>query len=71
LWSKIPRTSSVDVARTSWSRSSLAPSNSRIYQATISTADGEIGVFPDHEPLVTVAAPGVITVRHNKEDDDK
>ena len=44
--------------------------NSRIYQATISTADGEIGVFPDHESLVTVAAPGVITVRHNKEDDD-
>lgn len=44
--------------------------NSRIYQATISTADGEIGVFPDHEPLVTVAVPGVITVRHNEGDDD-
>lgn len=27
-------------------------------------------MFPDHEPLVTVAAPGVITVRRNKEDDD-
>lgn len=45
--------------------------NTHIYQATISTADGEIGVYPDHEPLVTIAVPGVITVRHKKEDDDR
>lgn len=44
--------------------------NTRVYQATISTADGEIGVFPDHEPLVTIATPGVIAVRHKKEDSD-
>jgi F-type H+-transporting ATPase subunit epsilon len=46
--------------------------NTEVYQTTISTADGEISVFPDHEPLVTIAAPGVITVRHKKDDrDDK
>ena len=44
--------------------------NTRVYQTTISTADGEISVFPDHEPLVTIATPGVITVRHKKEDHD-
>lgn len=41
-----------------------------IYEATIPTVDGEIGVFPGHEPLVTLASPGVITVRRNKSDDD-
>ncbi len=41
-----------------------------IYQATISTADGEISVYPDHESLVTIAIPGVIAVRHHKDDDD-
>lgn len=44
--------------------------NTKVHEVTLSTADGEIGVFPDHEPLVTIAVPGVITVRHNKEDDD-
>ena len=32
------------------------------------TVDGEIGVFPDHEPLVTLAKPGVIQVRKEKTD---
>lgn len=40
------------------------------YQVNIPTADGEIGVFPDHEPLVTVAVPGVIAVRYRKDDLD-
>lgn len=44
--------------------------NKPIYEATISTADGEIGVFPDHEPLVTIAVPGVVTVRHEETDPD-
>ena len=44
--------------------------NTKVHEVTLSTADGEIGVFPNHEPLVTIAVPGVITVRHNKEDDD-
>lgn len=42
-----------------------------IYEATIPTVSGEIGVFPGHEPLVTLAVPGVITVRREKGDDDQ
>lgn len=45
--------------------------DTEIYEAVLPTADGEIGVFPGHEPLVTLAVPGVISVRHKKEDDDK
>ena len=33
-------------------------------------ADGEIAVFPGHEPLVSIAVPGAIAVRHRKEDED-
>jgi F-type H+-transporting ATPase subunit epsilon len=43
-----------------------------VYELLIPTAAGEIGVFPGHEPLVTLAVPGVIAVRYNKGDaDDK
>lgn len=38
-----------------------------VYSVTIPTIDGEISVLPSHEPLVTVARDGVITVRRNKE----
>lgn len=38
-----------------------------VYSVTIPTIDGEISVLPSHEPLVTVAKDGVITVRRNKE----
>ena len=41
-----------------------------IYSATIPTVDGEISIFPSHEPLVTLARPGVITVRFKPEDPD-
>ena len=34
-----------------------------IYQATIPTVEGEISVYPDHEDLVAIAVPGVISVR--------
>ena len=40
------------------------------YEVMIPTADGEIGVFPGHEPLVTIAVPGAIAVRYNKADPD-
>ena len=39
-----------------------------IYEAVIPTVDGEIAVFPDHEPLVTLAKSGVITIRKAKGD---
>ena len=38
-----------------------------VYSVTIPTIDGEISVLPSHEPLVTVARNGVITVRRTKE----
>lgn len=41
-----------------------------VYEVTIPTSSGEIGIFPGHEPLVTVAAPGVISVRRRQDDSD-
>lgn len=41
-----------------------------VYELLIPTAAGEIGVFPGHEPLVSLAVPGAITVRFHKGDAD-
>lgn len=41
-----------------------------VYEVMIPTADGEIAVFPGHEPIVTIAVPGAIAVRYNKIDTD-
>lgn len=41
-----------------------------VYEVMLPTADGEIGVFPGHEPLVSMAVPGAIAVRYNKGDAD-
>jgi len=41
-----------------------------IYELTAPTAAGEIGVFPGHEPLVTLAVPGALAVRYKKGDPD-
>lgn len=41
-----------------------------VYSVSLPTVTGEISVFPGHEPFVTVAAPGVIAVRYNKDDSD-
>lgn len=41
-----------------------------VYEVLLPTVDGEIGVFPGHERIVTLAIPGVITVRHKKGDLD-
>lgn len=41
-----------------------------IYELVAPTAAGEIGVFPGHEPLVTLAAPGALVVRYEKKDKD-
>jgi F-type H+-transporting ATPase subunit epsilon len=40
------------------------------YEVIIPTADGEIAVFPDHMPLISLAVPGVLTVRRSKTDSD-
>ena len=44
--------------------------NERVYEVILPTASGEIAVFPDHEPLVTLAQPGIIAVRRKKVDPD-
>lgn len=41
-----------------------------VYEVMIPTADGEIAIFPDHEPLVSIAVPGAIAIRHKKSDED-
>lgn len=41
-----------------------------VYEVLLPTPDGEIAVYPGHQPLVTLAVPGVIRVRHKKNDLD-
>jgi len=41
-----------------------------VYEVVLPTAAGEIAVFPGHEPLVGIAVPGAIAVRHEKGDAD-
>ena len=41
-----------------------------VYEVMIPTADGDIAVFPGHEPLVGIAVPGAIAVRYHKGDND-
>jgi len=42
-----------------------------IYELIAPTSTGEIAIFPGHEPLVTLAVPGALAVRHQKEDADE
>ncbi|MGB4759001.1 MAG: ATP synthase F1 subunit epsilon [Candidatus Saccharimonadales bacterium] len=44
--------------------------NEDIYSIILPTASGEIGVYPGHEPLVSVLVPGTVTVRRQKNDPD-
>lgn len=41
------------------------------YSITLPTAAGEITIYPDHEPLISVLIPGVITIRKQKNDPDQ
>jgi len=41
-----------------------------MYELIVPTADGEIAIFPGHEPLVTLAIPGALAVRYDKKDPD-
>lgn len=41
-----------------------------VYEVLVPTAAGTIALYPGHMPLVTVAVPGVITVRRKKNDGD-
>lgn len=44
--------------------------DTEVYEVMMPTRDGDIAVFPGHEPLVTLATPGAIAVRHKKGDED-
>lgn len=44
--------------------------NRDVYEVQIPTASGEISVFDNHEPLTTIAVPGVLQVRVAKTDSD-
>lgn len=39
-----------------------------VYEVILPTIDGEIAVFPSHEPLITMLKDGVMVVRRNKDD---
>ncbi len=41
-----------------------------VYEVILPTATGDIAVLPGHMPLVSLAVPGVITVRRHKADGD-
>lgn len=41
-----------------------------VFEVILPTQDGYIAVFPEHAPLVTIAVPGVISVRRKQGDPD-
>jgi F-type H+-transporting ATPase subunit epsilon len=41
-----------------------------VYEVLLPTPDGQIAVFPDHMPVVTLASEGVISVRRNQNNTD-
>lgn len=41
-----------------------------VYEVTLPTLAGQIGVLPGHMPLISVVTTGVIGVRHNASDRD-
>lgn len=41
-----------------------------IYEVILPTPQGYIGIFPHHMPLVSMASPGVVTIRRKPEDPD-
>jgi F-type H+-transporting ATPase subunit epsilon len=42
-----------------------------VYEVLLPTPDGQIGVFPNHVPLISLIVPGVISVRKAKDTLDK
>ena len=42
-----------------------------VHEVRLPTPQGEIGVFKDHSPLVSIASEGVITVKRKPEHTDK
>jgi F-type H+-transporting ATPase subunit epsilon len=42
----------------------------QVYEVTLPTMDGQIGVLAEHMPLVSVAVPGMVIVKKNARDSD-
>lgn len=42
-----------------------------VYEVILPTASGDIAVYPGHEPLVTMAIPGILAVRKKRGDIDE
>jgi F-type H+-transporting ATPase subunit epsilon len=42
-----------------------------VYEVILPTSEGAIAVYPGHEPLVTIAVPGILAVRVKKTDLDE
>lgn len=42
-----------------------------VYEVILPTLDGQIGILPNHMPLISVATTGVISVRVNQNDPDR
>lgn len=40
------------------------------YSVVLPTAAGQITILPDHEPLLSVVVPGIITIRRTRTDPD-
>lgn len=43
----------------------------RAYEVMLPTPGGQIAVLPHHMPLVVLITPGVISIRHRREDTDE
>lgn len=41
-----------------------------VYEVILPTTEGQISVFPSHEPLVAVARSGAVAIRRRKTDSD-
>jgi F-type H+-transporting ATPase subunit epsilon len=43
---------------------------SDVFEVQLPTTEGVIGIFKNHAPLVSMAVPGVITIRHKENEPD-
>lgn len=40
----------------------------QVHEIQLPTPEGQIGIFPNHMPLVSLAVPGLIAIRRNERD---
>jgi len=42
-----------------------------VYELLLPTPNGQIGILPNHMPLISIVTPGVISIRRRQEDTDQ